>query len=393
MRFFIYSAASFLVYLLCSCETHLPDPADQNPDDVQIAASSLVTTGDTVALRLAYTESFYDKVSEIYSDRSMLLRALMFPDTSRFQTDKYLMKKYYDELLLKVGKVELTTGTGERKRMEFNPETYDFECGHSVTPGERLEFSATLTSRKGKMLEVGSSTVVPGWKPDAEIVQATRRYKERQNREDLNLSEYSSDSVYELKILLKDPSPDLHCYKIKVRGVSYHYEGDSFMIDLGAPFNPRPYISTVKYDIVRWTDAFFTNDPLLYDAAITHSFGAWQPYTTDVFANRQFANGSYLLTVEARYPYTAEDDFIHRRFIEVQLLPISLDLMNYLTSLYRVRTAVDDYFSEPMSLSSNIKGGVGIFGSIGEPLTLRYWFPGEEDPDYPNGGHKASGEK
>lgn len=382
-------AIMLILCMISSCETNLPDPSEQNKDGIQVVASGLVAKGNKVSVRLAYTEQFTDKVTEVYADRSMLLRALMFPDTARYTQDKYLMKKYYDELLLRVGKVELVTGTGERKAMEFNPETFNFECDHKAAPGERLELSANLTSREGKPLTLHSTTVVPGWKPEAELIEAIKLYREGEEREDLNLREMTNDSVYQLKILLKDVSPDMHCYRIKVQGVSYQYEGDSTIIwGLGGSWGSKPIISYMPDDYISWTDAFFTNDPLLYDASIKKSFGAWQAYTTDLFTNKTFKNGSYLLTLQSRYPYTSSGNFNKRRFIQVQLEPISFDLMNYLSSLYRIRTASSDYFSEPQSLASNITGGVGIFGSIGEPLILRYWFPGEKDPDYPNDGAK-----
>ncbi|MDE7153375.1 MAG: DUF4249 domain-containing protein [Muribaculaceae bacterium] len=376
-------AATLILCMATSCETFLPDPATQAKDDIQVVASSLVTTGDTVSVRLAYTENFTDKITEVYYDRNMMLRALMFPDTTRHSTDKYLMKKYYDELLLRVGKVELVTGTGERKEMKFNPSTFNFECAHKPTPGERLELSANISSRTGKSLSLHSSTVVPGWKPEAEIIEATRLYREGEEREDLGLREMTNDSVYQLKILLKDKSRDTHCYRIKVQGVSYQYEGDSSSWNISSSLWAPPIIVYMPDDYVTWTEAFFTTDPLLYDANLKKSFGAWHAYTTDLFTNKQFKNGSYLLTVQSRYPYTSPGEFNKRRYIQVQLEPISFDLMNYLSTLYRVRIAETGYFSEPQSLASNINGGVGIFGSIGEPLVLRYWFPGEEDPNYP----------
>ncbi|MBD5245435.1 MAG: DUF4249 family protein [Barnesiella sp.] len=372
-----------LLTIFCSCETFLPDPGEQNKENIQIVASSLVSCGDTIGVRLAYTESFNDKVTEVYTDRSMLLRALMFPDTTKYPLDKELMKKYYDELLLRVGKVEITTGSGERLPMEFNPKSCYFECPHKFIPGERLELSANVSSREGKSLNIHSTTTVPGWKPEAELIDCVRLYRKTEEREDLALREFTNDSVYQLKILLKDSSPDLHCYRIKVQGVSYNYEGDSSLINISSNLFAPPVVTYMPDNYVSWTDAFFTSDPLLYDANISRPFGAWQAFTTDVFTNRQFKGGSYVLTVQTRYPYTSYNSMNKRRFLQVQLEPISVDLMNYLSSLYKIRTLTNDYFSEPASLASNISGGVGVFGSIGEPLTIRYWFPGEEDPNYP----------
>ncbi len=386
-RSILYYAATLVLTVVSSCEVHLPMPSSEEKDGINVVASSLIIPGQNVALRLAYTEDINDNLSEVYDDRNMLLRALMFPDTTAYSRDTYLMKKYYDELLLRVGEVEVTNQQGEVYPLVFNPETFNFESDHKAVAGERLQFSATLSSRKGKSLNVNSSTVVPGWKPEAKILEATRRYRATEEREDLSLIEMANDSVYELKILINDDSPDLHCYHIRVRGISYNYQGDSGgKIPIGGSLdNPIYDEPLIPLDLVWWTDAFFTNDPLLYDSSITSMFGAWQAYTTDVFTNRQFNNGSYVLTVQARYPYTSVYGGDKRRFMEVQLQPITVDLMNYLSSLYRIRVSDNsDYFSEPKSLSSNINGGVGIFGAMGEPLVLRYWFPGEEDPNYPD---------
>lgn len=159
----------------------------------------------------------------------------------------------------------------------------------------------------------------------------------------------------------------MHCYRIKVQGISYSHLN----------FRPEPYYEP---GIVKWCDAFFSNDPLLYDSAITGTFGPWQAYTTDVFTNTQFDAGEYDMTVQSRF-YNHSSLF--RRCIKITLQPISTSLANYLSSLYRIRSFKESYFSEPSTLSTNVEGGVGVLGAIGLPVSRYYWFPGEEDPNYP----------
>ncbi|MBP3590571.1 MAG: DUF4249 family protein, partial [Muribaculaceae bacterium] len=127
-----------------------------------------------------------------------------------------------------------------------------------------------------------------------------------------------------------------------------------------------------------------SKDPLFYDPAITKSFGPWPAYTTDVFSDAYFPNGEYIVELNSRiFPAPSESSNSSGRYVEIELEPINRELMEYLSVLYRLRVATDSYFSEPVSLPSNIEGGVGVFGAVGKSAKVRYWFPGEENPAVP----------
>lgn len=366
-----------LLAAVASCETTLPVPDNQTSGDASVVITSLASAGESLKVRLARTEAIGEPHKEVYEDRQLLLRALMFPDTTykSYPDDSLLMKKYRDELVLPHSLVTLTTSSGQEVPLEYNGATLNYECGYRPQPGERLTIKAECQSDTNKMLthmpHICTATVdVPDWKPEFEIVSAEMVYKKALTRDDLHLVEALPDSVIDFKLRIVDPSPQLHAYRIKVQGCLYHYsQGTSDILDI---------------DFVKWIDAFFSNDPLLYDAGITDIFGPWQPYTTDVFTNRAFDDGEYYLNVQSRFNgHTGASSNGYHRAIKITLQPIAPSLANYLTSLYRLRTATPTYFSEPTSLQSNVDGGVGIFGAIGKTTSRIYWFPGEEDPNYP----------
>ncbi len=166
------------------------------------------------------------------------------------------------------------------------------------------------------------------------------------------------------KIKIIDRSSHTHCYRIKVQAIEYNRK--------------KNLDETIGW--IAWCDAFFSTDPLLYDSSITGTFGPWQAYTTDVFTNSKFVGGEYDLTVQSRI--FSHSVSVHRA-IKITLQPISASLANYLSSIYRIRSFEQSYFSEPSTLSTNIDGGVGIFGAIGKSVARMYWLPGEEDTDYP----------
>lgn len=373
--FYIISVG--ILAVASACETSLPVPDHQVSGDESVVISSLACAGDCLKVRLARTEAIGEAHHEVYEDKELLWRALMFPDTTylSYPQDSLLMKKYKEQLVLGQSSVTLTTPTGEELPLKYNNATLDYECGYIPLPGERLTITAECQSGTApaqvQRPHICTATVnVPDWKPEFEIVSAEKVYKKTLTRDDLNLAEPVPDSVIDFKIRIIDPSPQLHAYRIKVQGCAYSYQ--------------RVTDGKVDRAYINWIDAFFSNDPLLYDAGITDNFGPWQAYTTDVFTNQAFQGGEYYMSVQSRiHGHSSGTTNGRYRAVKITLQPIAPSLANYLSSLYRLRSMTPTYFTEPTSLSSNVVGGVGIFGAIGESTSIFYRFPGEEDPLYP----------
>lgn len=367
-----------LALTLTSCEVELPSFRDTiNTDNIAASVTALVNANDSIRLRLAYTESINDVLHEVYDDRNVLWRMIKFNDPIFYDVDTIIMDKYNKELVCPNGEVYFITNSGRRVDMVYNPKTLDYECDYKPRPGETYEFFAKANEPDKPAVNARAKIAVPDWKPQVEIVSCKAVYKELMSREELPLVERWMDSVAELKIRIVDNSNDTHCYRIKVQGVGY-FRGYSD-IDLGS------FIQTFYFSNVVWSDAFFSSDPLLYDPAIIEHFGPWQPYTTDVFSNKSF-DGEHTLMVQVRYPdqlYSHAWREEYGRFIRVELEPISEDLMNYLSTMYRLRVFKQSYFSEPIGLPGNVDGAVGIVGAIGPSTVLHYWFPNEYDPTYP----------
>lgn len=357
--------------ILWSCQVELPVPDNQTSGDASYVLTSVVSAGENVKVRLARTEAIGESHYEYYDNKEMLWRVLMFPDTSYYYypEDRNIMVKYQEELVSGTSDVSLITASGEVP-MTYNSATLDYECDYKPAPGEKLTVKAMCRNNNASVAsdgvhECSASLTVPDWQPEFEIVSARTIAKPSLMRDDLGIIEQTADSVVEFKIKIIDRSPDIHCYRIKVQGFKYLYSNSD---ETGS-----------DNSLIVWCDAFFSSDPLLYDSAITGSFGPWQANTTDVFTNAGFITGDYDLTVQSRFFNKSP---LHRA-IKITLQPISPSLSNYLSALYRVRCFKPTYFSEPTTLSTNIDGGVGIFGAIGQTTSRMYWFPGEEDPNYP----------
>lgn len=367
---------STILTVAASCETSLPVPNNQVSGDASVVITSLACVGDSLKVRIARTEAIGESHKEVYEDMQLLWRVLMFPDTSYYYypEDRLLMKKYKEELVLRRSNVVLTTPSGEELPLEYNYANLNYECGYKPQPGDMLSIRAECISNPGTSTmedaHVSTATVrVPDWKPEFEIVSAEMAYKKGLKRDDLGLEEVLPDSVMDFKIHIVDNSSSIHNYRIKVQSFLYSYaQGTSDILD---------------YDYISWVDAFFSNDPLLYDAGITGGFGPWQPFTTDVFTNQGFRNGEYYLNVQSRIQSHGIVSNGAHRAIKITLQPIDSSLANYLSSLYRARSFTPSYFTEPTSLASNINGGVGVFGAIGPSTSIIYWYPGEYDPSYP----------
>lgn len=362
-----------------ACQVDL-DPAVKASDGLaDCTVTALATAGDSLKVRLMYTAYIYkEQYSIAITDRAKLLRILMFPNESAYgYMYKNYMEKYRPYLIDENAQVTAVTGSGEQISLEFNPVTLDFESGYKPSPGERISLTATIPARKGTTtLKASATATIPDWQPQFEIVDVKRVYKERQNDESniYTESEMFADSVAEVTLRIHDNSTSLNCYRLKTKGVSYNYPYDVIY---------EPWQSQHSFHVdasAYWSGVFFSSDPLLYDSQITSMFSPWQAYTTDVFTNRQF-NKVADVKVQVRYPMALNK---HQRFVEIELQPISPQLMNYLSVLYRIRLNTEhSYFSEFISLPSNIEGGVGIFGGIGKSTKLRIWLDGNPDPNYP----------
>lgn len=355
---------------MVGCEVNLGDPEDGTAGNSECSLTALAVVGDSLKVRLAFTENLSDPKFEPYEDMSVRLRMLMFPDFFQFPLDSMTMVKYRTLLTRTRADVTAITGSGQTVQLTFNKATLNYECGYRPKSGERISVTATIPEsiHPTGSLTVKSNVTIPDWIPQVEIMSYNKKYKERDVREDLSIKEsyWYVDSVLEVTMHVHDASSDTHCYRLKASGVGYNYshfsEGEEFPA------------------FILRSSAFFSDDPLLYDSQITDKFGPWQAYTTDIFSNRQFKNDAFI-TVQVRYPRKVKD--MHR-FVQIELQPITVSFSNYLSSLYRMRVAEKSYYSDYTTLPSNIEGGVGIFGGMGKSTKLRIWLDGVPDPNYPD---------
>lgn len=379
MKGLIYFILVLFSSLLWSCEVQLPFPEKSINHDNAVSINALVIAGDSVMARMAWTEDLGDDMYEVIPDKPTLWRILKFVNPTLFPEDTIYNYKYKTELIIRDASMHLINSAGDSIPMIYNDSTMNYESDYRALPGETLTLTGSVTKLfPGKADSIHTYTAssritVPDWTPDFEIIDCQKYYRGYEDREEIPLSERTTvvDSVATFRILIKEPANSpRHTYRIKVLGIGVNHEVN-------------------RHYIICWANAFYSTDPLLYDAALENKFAPWQPYTTDIFTNESFYNGQYTLTVSSRFfvRYHREGYYIgnnykeavynDRRF-EIELEAIGDELANYLTTIYRYRLDTDSYFSEPISLPNNIAGGVGIFGAIGNRKTVKYRFPGEE---------------
>ena len=361
--------AALALLQLSGCEVALdaPNPIKEN----SMTVTALAVCGKKLSARVSWTEDINEAVSAPYSDNYLMWRMLSFQKiVSLTPEDSVKLDRYYSQRVAKDADVKATIGDKEY-RMTYNPETSDYECDYVVKPGDRISISAKSSrmlhypSGLGYLvpLDAHSTVEVPTHKASVEILDAKKIYQAGKKGESIGTYEYGVDSAVVFKLRLKSHSSGTNCYRIRVSSVSFTIGDGSYLTQ----------ISPIT--------AFHSNDPLFYDPAITKSFGPWPAYTTDVFSDAYFPKGEYVVELSSRiYPKLPKP---MGRYIEIELEPINRALMEYLSVLYRLRVATDSYFTEPVTLPSNIEGGVGIFGAIGKSAKIRYWLPGEEDPEVP----------
>lgn len=369
----IYTAIALaMLAFLSGCEVEIDAPGLEN--DNYMTLTALAVAGEKVSARISWTEDINKATSAPYADSYVMWRMLKFKDARRFPEDTVMFEQYYGRRVADNADVTIKAGGNEYK-MRYNPETLDYECDYKAEPGDRITISAKASrmmhypSGLGYLvpLEAGSTVRVPEHAAEVEIVSAEKVFRALEKYDELGATEQGLDSAMVFRLRFRSPSSGTNCFRLKVTSISYRFA------DIKYPQFP---------DHVSYISVFHTADPLLLDAAINKSFGPWPANITDVFSDKGFYGGEYVVEVSSRLKYPG-DKINSGRYFEIEVQPISRELFEYLSVLYRLRVATDSYFTEPVTLPSNIEGGVGVFGAIGKSAKIRYWLPGEENPKVP----------
>lgn len=378
MKKIIYSLLTLPLVLLSACEVEMAAPRADS-DDSSITLTALAVAGEKLSARVSRTQDPNKAVFDKYDDPYLMWRVLKF-DQRNQQADIKQQEKYYDGNLITDAKVTALINN-QTFSLVYNDSTLNYECvDYIIQPGDNIHLTAVSSIEQidGTYREFTtySEVTIPDKDFDIEILSTEKIYSKCTSNDGFN--ERNVDSVMIFKLKLKSSS-GLNFYRLKVTSVEYIADYDKYLHDIQG--NRYEYDETkVGLSFISPIDAFTCNDPLLYDSKIEKNFGPWQAYQTDVFTDKSFFDNEYVLDVSSRIATSRSDGMNYGRYFEIELQPITRELMEYLSTVYHIRVKEDSYFSQPITIPSNIKGGVGVFGAIGKSKKIRYFFPGEENP-------------
>lgn len=359
--------------IINSCEVELDYPEVSGNNGMTMTA--LAVADENLSVRLSLTQTIDDASADPYTSSYVMWRFLKFGIQVN-PKDSLLTADYYNRLLITDAKVTAKVNDSEHI-MTYDSKSHNYICAYRPHSGDRI----TITAKTGDESSAMATVEIPTHSAGIELIGADKVYREREHYSELGMTEgvQFTDSMMLFTIRITDRTSGVNCYRLKVTAVGYR-KGD---LNYKDPVDGSIHPATEHMFAV---STYQTADPLLYDSGIDKSFGPWPAHQTDVFSSDRLRNGEYVLTVSSRVPSNGSKNIIgleYGRYFEIELQPISRELFEYLSVLYRLRVATDSYFTEPVTLPSNIEGGVGIFGAIGKSAKIRYWLPGEEDPEVP----------
>jgi hypothetical protein len=175
------------------------------------------------------------------------------------------------------------------------------------------------------------------------------------------ISEYDySYSSLETKLRFRDPPGVENYYRLVTRSKLGIYQGDKSI-----PYsneNPVRILHSYEYQ------AASTNDPLLVNREDENLIGdgIWNEYY--IFSDELISGKEYDLSFAFQnYSYDnyggLDPAYYEFRINNIQLQSISRELYLYLKSTTAHRAVMDDLFSEPVLVYSNVENGIGIFAA------------------------------
>ena len=107
-------------------------------------------------------------------------------------------------------------------------------------------------------------------------------------------------------------------------------------------------------------DHFTSSDILFYDANLKKSYGTTPANFSNVFDDNMINGKKYVFVVESRKRRDSEIT----PYVIVELQQLSPDMYYYMKDIELFRISDFDLYVDPIQISSNVKGGWGVFGAM-----------------------------
>ena len=184
------------------------------------------------------------------------------------------------------------------------------------------------------------------------------------------------DTVAHIKLKLYDDPSERNYYRLKVRTYSWYHSFRGWRWDWtpdGGFFPDGVVVEIPPSGPYIWhlNDIYQSDDILFRDDRLVRGFSAWASKFSNVFDDRQFKNGEYVVEIETRL-LKGED-----RKLRVELQSLTSDYYRYLKSFELYRITSDDDFAENIYIHSNVANGLGIVAGLNSDVHMMDITPGK----------------
>ena len=341
---------------MASCEVELPINTDTDAESLM--AINALASPDTVVManftRVQSPNSPYHYNSN--DDYFIEWRRLMAGD-----------KNVFEKFLIRTGDVKLVVNESSTYQMTFDPKSMFFLSDYHPIEGDKLRIEANMQFQENEnskddgyiLFSASAETTIPSKvgieMQDFALENSPITENESGSSHDPGLfggtaefwDNLDSDTLANISIRIKNVPNEKQYYRLYVRSC------------LTITHDKKP--ERIGYTMIQ--DTFSSQDPLLFDENVTASFGNVPKHFTPLFSNASFIGKDCTITVRSRLRSRA--DIYGKRFFIIELQTITPELYQYLKSYEYARVAkINDYFSDPTMLYTNVIGGFGIFGGV-----------------------------
>ena len=297
-----------------------------------VTEASGLETFSNMALRSNYYT--YDKVEN--------RREVMYLDTT------------ITPYILAEADVRIKVNGQQEYKMTYNPQYLTYDSDYVPQYGDEVQITASSMSNANKNGErvkldkVKATATLPG-QPKIEVLDKKVVYKEREYYNvggvaDVPAVDYwGEDSVMQITLRITDAVNERNFYRLAVRsvGASHAYSKE----------NKMEYVCV---------DHFTSSDILFYDANLKKSYGTTPANFSNVFDDNMINGKKYVFVVESRKRRDSEIT----PYVIVELQQLSPDMYYYMKDIELFRISDFDLYVDPIQISSNVKGGWGVFGAM-----------------------------
>lgn len=279
----------------------------------------------------------------------------------------------YRKYAIAEAKVSAVVNGEERYEFSFNDYNCMYESEYIPKEGDEISLYAEgyADSTKSSYKKVNSKVVIPK-KPKVEILDIEYEYRDFDYETNgmghiIMLGEI--DTVVRLKLKLHDVQNEQNYYRLKVRTYSWYHSDRGHHWDWtpGSGFFPNgDYVELPPSGPYVWhlNDIYQSDDILFRDERLVRGFSAWAPKFSNVFDDRQFKGGEYIVEVETRLCRGVD------RKLRIELQTLTPDYYRYLKSFEVYRITSDDDFAENIYIHSNVNNGFGIVAGINSDVHM-----------------------